>query len=303
MKKIHTYLTALSLQLIVTHAIAQTAEPALATVTYEFIHVSDTNNRATPVREEMFLCLGENSTKYLSYIIESNRQKARKAAESAAASSSAVRSVSVVGAPMAVVYGPGYTQEILFQHTKENKLNKVATYGMSSYLIETPLPKIDWKITKETREIGNFKCQKATGNYAGRTYTAWFAPDLPFKNGPWKLSGLPGLILEATDSKNEVLFLFKEISKDTTGQDTGINTERLITTSEKAFERAKETWINDPVGVMQSQLPAGSTAKVRLSYRDSTRRSSSEDEANSMLEKYRKDFLPRNNNPLELTKK
>lgn len=304
MKKIQTLSLYLLSQLIVTRVAAQTPEPVLASVTYQFIYVNDTNNKDNPIRENMILCLGATSSKYTSLLVETKRQQSRKAAAETAAAMNASPGKTVVasGIPMAVVYGPGYTLEALFQHTKENKLNKVAPLGMNDYLIELPLPKIDWKINKETRQIGGYTCQKAVGNFAGRTYNAWFTSELPFQNGPWKLSGLPGLILEATDSRNEVSFLFKEISKDTAFRDTGFETRKPITVNDKAFERAKEAWINDPVGVMQSQLPAGSNASARLLYRDSTGKSSTGEAAQALLENYQKS-LRNYNNPLELTKK
>ena len=57
----------------------------------------------------------------------------------------------------------------------------------------------DWKISDETKIIDKFQVVKATCNFRGRNWEAWFAPDLPFSFGPWKLRGLPGLIIQAYD--------------------------------------------------------------------------------------------------------
>lgn len=77
--------------------------------------------------------------------------------------------------------------------------------------VKETVPKIDWKITSETKTIGNFKCTKAKGDFRGRNYTAWFTPAIPLPFGPWKLQGLPGLILEAYDTNKEVYFYFKSL--------------------------------------------------------------------------------------------
>ena len=42
--------------------------------------------------------------------------------------------------------------------------------------------------------------------FKGRTWTAWFTTDIPLDNGPWKLCGLPGLILRAYDAKQQYIF-------------------------------------------------------------------------------------------------
>ena len=78
-------------------------------------------------------------------------------------------------------------------------------------ILKDVVENIDWKIAKETKKIGEFKCQKAETDFRGRHYTAWFAPEIPISNGPWKLQGLPGLILEASDDKKQVSFVFEAL--------------------------------------------------------------------------------------------
>ena len=70
---------------------------------------------------------------------------------------------------------------------------------------------ISWELLNETKNINSFSCQKAIGNFRGRTYTVWFTNDIPVSLGPWKLNGLPGLILEATDSLNQFQFFAEKI--------------------------------------------------------------------------------------------
>lgn len=70
-------------------------------------------------------------------------------------------------------------------------------YEKGEIIIEDSLPNIKWKITNETKEILNFRCQKAIGEYKCREYVVWFSKDIPLSIGPWHLNGLPGAILEA----------------------------------------------------------------------------------------------------------
>lgn len=81
------------------------------------------------------------------------------------------------------------------------------------WVVEDSLLTLPWAIqSNETRQIGKHKCLKAEVSTRGRTYTAWFTPEIPVPVGPWKLYGLPGLILEATDSTGEVTFLLESLS-------------------------------------------------------------------------------------------
>ncbi|WP_370899010.1 GLPGLI family protein [Chryseobacterium gossypii] len=59
--------------------------------------------------------------------------------------------------------------------------------------------KLDWKISNEKAKIGAYNAQKATTEFAGKKWTAWFSSELPFQDGPYKFSGLPGLIVKIED--------------------------------------------------------------------------------------------------------
>ena len=80
--------------------------------------------------------------------------------------------------------------------------------GKQIYVSET-LPKFSWKITKQKKKIGSFECILGISNFRGRKYYAWYAPDIAVYSGPWKLNGLPGMILEAYDEGKNVMWNFK----------------------------------------------------------------------------------------------
>ena len=63
-----------------------------------------------------------------------------------------------------------------------------------------------WTMGDSTREVLGYTCQQATADFRGRRWTAWFAMDIPVSDGPWKLGGLPGLILEAYDEGQQHIF-------------------------------------------------------------------------------------------------
>ncbi len=86
-----------------------------------------------------------------------------------------------------------------------NKKYKDPIYGVEKRTI------IPWKLLNESKKIGVFLCNKAIATYRGREYTAWYTNEIPVPYGPWKLQGLPGLIIEAYDTNKELYIYFKSI--------------------------------------------------------------------------------------------
>jgi GLPGLI family protein len=82
----------------------------------------------------------------------------------------------------------------------------IASMLKGNFIYEEDLPVLDWKISDEKQEILSYNCQKAAISFRGREYEAWFAPDIPIPNGPWKFGGLPGLILKLSDTQNHFVY-------------------------------------------------------------------------------------------------
>jgi GLPGLI family protein len=118
---------------------------------------------------------------------------------------------------------PGYTkgdQEGLpvFIDRGSGVLYYKTDYGSSpnrTFILKEKIPSIDWIIMKETRKIGNLQAIHAKGVFGGRTYNVWFTPDIPMPFGPFKLGGLPGLILEAYSEDGIVKYKFERFESTT----------------------------------------------------------------------------------------
>lgn len=172
-------------------------EKALAKIHYNFSHVNDTNQRDQPQKDEVVLYLGKHSSFYKSYSDE--RVKESIADQKLAADFTGHMTLNFNTSPIKVAY-------IIKSDPKEIMEIKSVSSGFDAYANDVPYESQDWKIEDETREIGGYLCQKATAMFKGRNYIAWFTSDIPFPFGPWKLHGLPGLILSAYDVDNEVCF-------------------------------------------------------------------------------------------------
>lgn len=82
-----------------------------------------------------------------------------------------------------------------------------------SYHYSEPLGGMQWQIGDSTKNILGYECIKAETDFRGRRWTAWFTPEIPLQDGPWKLCGLPGLILEASETEGQHTFTANGIEK------------------------------------------------------------------------------------------
>ncbi len=130
------------------------------------------------------------------------------------------------------------------------------------YYIEK-FPKYDWILQDEDSTICNYICHKAQTTYHGRTWIVWYTEELPYDDGPWKLSGLPGLILKADDLKGDFSFTAIGIKKN---QNTEIKMrlKGLCKTTRKNFQEDMTEYRRDP----NTFFNATHNVKAHRIYRD-----------------------------------
>jgi GLPGLI family protein len=175
---------------------------------YGFSHINDTTQPDLPTKGDMVLYIGARMSRY-GY----NRPAAatRGSASMESIPINSVKSVSVVNGNVLVdgvllsefSYNNSIYKDI---STSQMVLLTLPANSGKLFAVTDNTPAINWNIEAETKIIQGMQCQKATARFKGRDYTAWFCSQLPYSNGPWKLGGLPGLILEAYDTKKEVVF-------------------------------------------------------------------------------------------------
>ena len=229
-------------------------------VVYEFTYARDIENKDDPYRTNMILSLGKHRSRYCPLLLYNENDPAQLEKQRKLQQAPPKGDIIVVtGYPGIRINNQGVLiNEEIVKNSTENTITLNSELGSKVYKIESPIPKINWEIKNDKKLIGGYNCQKAIGDYGGRTYEAWFAPKLPFRDGPWKLWGLPGLILEAHDDKNEIHFTFKEISRNTDRSETVksfLDSQFSITTNLKAYNRLKEEFGKDPEAVMRARYP------------------------------------------------
>jgi len=225
---------------------AQQSEPALARVIYEFTHINDTLQPDKPHREEMVLYIGQHASLYGSYASERVNQQVKKQMEDPAFDGNLT------------ITGSGRTtRESYYARPAEEVFKELSSVAGERYVIDMEYPAVDWELSDETKAIGGYTAQKATTRFKGRDYTAWFTMDVPFRAGPWKLLGLPGLILEATDSESEVEFRYGGFETLAEGEATvGLPADAIVT-SKKELDKLAAAYKKNPQAAMNARAQAG----------------------------------------------
>lgn len=138
-------------------------------------------------------------------------------------------------------WGSNFSRGYQYKNVKENALVQSQEFYGKKFLVKDKLQAIEWKMGKETKQIGQYMCFKATASIPTSDLTwfnfswadirnaapkknadgtteetkepvikmteieAWYTAQIPVSHGPAEYWGLPGLILEVSAGNTTML--------------------------------------------------------------------------------------------------
>lgn len=209
----------------------------------------------------------------------------------------------------------GDTGQVSYKVTKEYPDFKTYLFtrvSMDNYkVLEDKKP--EWKILPEKQKIGEYNAQKATTNFGGRQWTAWFSTDIPFQDGPYKFYGLPGLIVKIEDKTGTHSMELKGNKKIEITAEKSIDAPeglklvgfggKEIEVNENQFKKVWKAYVNDPAKNMREMaMRNGGDSNSRTVFKVRTSDGKEISDPNAVfreIEKRTKESLKKDNNHIE----
>lgn len=198
---------------------------------------------------------------------------------------------------------PKFSEKIVktYPNMEIRYIERIAS-GFSPMTIGYDEPaKFDWKISDEKAKIGAYNAQKATTEFGGRKWTAWFSSDLPFQDGPYKFSGLPGLIVKIEDEGKNYSWVLKGNKKvpdwnEVTYMEKLSNLGLKVTEMPREkFEKTFNDFKKDPFATVRPMMTQEMMSKTIPGMEGTV------GDMMKKQEKGYKDFFGANDNPVEIS--
>lgn len=125
----------------------------------------------------------------------------------------------------------------------------------------------EWKLVDEKKKLGTISVQKATTSWGGRNWVAWFAPEIPIQEGPYKFHGLPGLIVELSDTKNNYHWLLAKSQKIQGNQKNSyldMAQSMAVQITREKYINAKLKFYESPVNFIQNSIGSANASQFYL---------------------------------------
>lgn len=267
-------------------------------VIYEYKYASDSTKIDSLKTEWMYLDINKKGSKYYS----------KSAFESDSIINESIKKQMASGMKSISVSRNRQGGEVSYEVEKtypDYKIFLITNIGNDTYKVSEDRP-INWKISTEKKKIGEFQTQKATTHFAGRNWIAWFTTDVPIQDGPYKFSGLPGLIVEIADEKNSHKIELKGLKKitetvqeeaNTQGKDIPFLKKKPIDVNRAKYLKIVAQYENDPVQGMREVL-GRPNSKVMINING--KEISDPKDILRELEKNAREEMKKNNNKIEL---
>jgi len=158
------------------------------------------------------------------------------------------------------------TPVIIRQKNSDKNTNLIL---MNDFFSVETVDKISWNLHSETKKVTDYTLQKATAKFGGRNWTAWFTKDIPVSEGPYKFRGLPGLIFQINDDKDNFDFtLVKSYNLSATRKIPFFERfygQKPIKTTESTINKLLMDYYNDPYQSTREEFSRNTNPKTIFS--------------------------------------
>lgn len=225
-------------------------EPAEIIITYSLKYQKDSLNPNFIQQDDMLLFLGHNVSKFLSSNLYSYDTIMRQI-------SSMTEFQEFLLDPHRPFPRIGYR---IYKNYPKGKLTYIEHIPSSTFKYEESIKLFNWQLSGDTVTISGYKAQKATCDFGGRSWIAWFSPEIPYSDGPYKFNGLPGLIVKVSDTRNHYVFELEFIEKPAHKLMIDLREKDFVETTKKDFFRAKDAFYNN---IISRAKDAGLSSEVQ----------------------------------------
>lgn len=232
-------------------------DTAVLTVTYSYRHITDTLYYNSYI-DQYALQIGKKYNKFYSLFCDKTDSIAyrwNKSKESEKVD--AATNIGVWLASNETYNGDEYYANLPTQ----GMLTEIQRVSSLSFRYIETAPQFNWQMDMlgPMQQILGYKCQKAATSFRGRKWEVWFTTEIPISSGPWKFSGLPGMILKATD--NSGYFKYEAVGITQHPQPIYLYNDDIKTISRKEMRRLLDMRWKDPLGLFFAFRPTARFVK------------------------------------------
>lgn len=148
----------------------------------------------------------------------------------------------------------------IFKNYPAGRLTHTEKVCTDWFRYEEDMPQLEWELTDSTAYVLGYECRAAVCSFRGREWMAFYTEDIPLMEGPWKLHGLPGLIMKANDTAGHYSFECIGI-KSKASRPISIYKVAYNTTDRSKFYDAKHRYDINPFAYYE----AGGNGKITVS--------------------------------------
>jgi GLPGLI family protein len=217
-------------------------EPAVLVGTYRLSYQPDSTDPARRT-ETLYLLLGKTLSKF-----ESRGELAFDSLLAVYAGQPVGQAENTLSTAQLITLAHSRFHYTIYKVAASRQVYHYDRITTTHYRYEEPAGALSWTITPATATVAGYACQRATARFGGRQWEAWFTRAVPVSDGPYKFSGLPGLIVQVSDTRQHYVFELAQLAKPTAERLITLPKKTPIATDRATFRRAQAAYQADPAG-------------------------------------------------------